>query len=50
MKDSCNICGNSVEDLEESHICGVPICEECGEEHIRQMAKELNSALRLLKV
>jgi|DEB0MinimDraft_3_1074331.scaffolds.fasta_scaffold11128_6 uncharacterized protein YecT (DUF1311 family) len=50
MKDSCNICGNSVEDLEESHICGVPICEECGEEHIRQIDKELNSALRLLKV
>lgn len=50
MKDGCNICGNSVDDLEESHICGVLICEECGEEHIKQIAKELNSVLRLLRV
>lgn len=50
MKDGCNICGNSVDDLEESHICGVLICEECGEEHIKQIAKELNSVLRRLRV
>ncbi len=41
MESSCNICSAEVRDAEESHICGVPICEQCGEDHLQQINKEL---------
>jgi len=40
-KQTCNICGEKVRDVEDSHICGVPICESCGEEHLKQIQKEI---------
>lgn len=43
MTGQCNVCGIDFIADDDSHICGTPICPQCGEEHERLIFSEIGS-------
>jgi len=41
MKGQCNVCGIDFIADEDSHICDVPICPQCGDEHQKLIYAEI---------